>query len=91
MEHVCEASDSYTEPVSLKVTVWLDTELPRKDLYPDFFYHHIASICAEMQYLIRTHSRAHPTVRSVGCEEAITYDDAGDVRVVWRYPTHQTG
>lgn len=86
-----EENFTYTEPVRLKVTLWLDVELPRKDLYPDWFRHHIETICSEIHWLTKTHSCYRPAVVSATCDEVITYENARDLRVVRRKPGDEAG
>jgi hypothetical protein len=81
----------YTEPVSLRVTVWIETELPRKDFYPDWFRHHIETICSDVDYAVKTRLHCHSTVRSVTCDEVVTYENARDLRVVRHEPRDEAG
>jgi len=58
-----------TEPVSIKITLWLDVELPRRDLYRSYFEQDVQGLCAEIEHLIETHCWERPFVDSVTCDE----------------------
>jgi len=58
-------------PVTVKLAVWLDVELPDRGPCPQLFQEDVGALCREVGAIVEKHSWRRPFVSAVVCEDVL--------------------
>ncbi len=58
-------------PVTVKLAVWLDVELPDRGPCPQLFQEDVDALCREVGAIVEKHSWRRPFVAAVVCEDVL--------------------